>query len=272
MGLDAGVMCTCLRDGATTPPPFPRDWICVDDEGYLTLVDAQHTPEREDRLLQWAETCCPHPEMWLALERISNWAGVRDFKAALALLGAERFPVLLRELPGGNGGMLAPAVAAQALDELARFEAAGAIGSNAVLVETATGEPVIVQFLSGEGLFLFGEGRSAGLDAQGLFLIDAETGAIIFRCRQLHQSGPEGGPITDAEAHVRWRDLETGQVCDTAPAIAAPDAGPGGAHRFPATLQVETRPRMPADFGYILRPLATVFAASVQTGNPVMWF
>ena len=44
MGVDATVMCNCFREGRTTDPPVPREWLVLDAEGYLSLrPSASHT-------------------------------------------------------------------------------------------------------------------------------------------------------------------------------------------------------------------------------------
>ena len=130
MGLDASVMCPCFARGLTTEPPVPRDWLEVDEEGYLNVK-----PECEDgkawaKVYGWKQTCCEHPEMCYAWEPIANWGGYRLFQEALGRVGWERFPVLRAELPNTNDGKTEADRSALALAELGAFRAAGAIGSN----------------------------------------------------------------------------------------------------------------------------------------------
>jgi hypothetical protein len=40
---------------------------------------------------------------------------------------------------------------------------------------------------------------------------------------------------------------------------------------YPSSLAVERRKRAASEFDYILRPLRSVFQASLDTGNPVQW-
>jgi hypothetical protein len=40
---------------------------------------------------------------------------------------------------------------------------------------------------------------------------------------------------------------------------------------YPSSFQVEIRELLPISFDYIIQPLSRVFAASVETGNPVRW-
>src|SRR4051794_28231436 len=104
MGLDASVMCNCFRLGLTTEPPVARDWLQIDEEGYLGLKPENDSDEAYYRFHGWEQTCCEHPGMRFARESIANWAGFRLFQQALDHVGWDRFPVLRQELPEANGG------------------------------------------------------------------------------------------------------------------------------------------------------------------------
>jgi len=138
MGLDATVMCNCYRDGLTSKPPVPRDWLEFDSEGHLNLEY-----DSDDHFLKfwrWMETCCTHPEMDAASERIANWSGYRLFQEALGKVGWDQFPVLGRELPRANGGKTDSSAAEAALGELMLFRREGDVGKAVSLFDTATGE------------------------------------------------------------------------------------------------------------------------------------
>ena len=53
---------------------FPKEWIRYDGEHYFLDV-----PEKEDesywieQFYLWMESCCEHPDMEAASERIYNW-------------------------------------------------------------------------------------------------------------------------------------------------------------------------------------------------------
>ena len=57
------------------------------------------------------EGACVHELMCIACERISNWAGLREFPHALRCVGESRCATLLREIPDLNGGMTKPLAA-----------------------------------------------------------------------------------------------------------------------------------------------------------------
>ncbi len=78
-----------------------------------------------------------------------------------------------------------------------------------------------------------------------------------------------------------WENLDTGEVYQSGIAIHGKQIPwedgswqkPDGTVRFeyPCEFHVEERPRLVTDFDYIVRALRNVFAASVETGNPVRW-
>lgn len=148
MGLDASVMCNCFRLGRTSEPPVPREWLYIDEDGYFGLRPEHDSDDLFYKVYEWEQTCCQHPEMRYAWERISNWPGYRLFQQALGRVGRERFPVLAHELPQANGGQTAAPMAALALRGLDEFRMADDVGTNVCLVDTATGE-VIQRWIAG---------------------------------------------------------------------------------------------------------------------------
>src|SRR5260370_16920346 len=139
MGLDATVSCNCFKQGRTTPPPIPQDWLYLDDEGYWSCRPGHEAEHSWPELYRWKQKCCEHEGMNYASERISNWAGYRLFQEALEKVGWENFPTLQRELPNANGGRMFPESAKQALLELDRFRQFREIVMNALLIDTRTG-------------------------------------------------------------------------------------------------------------------------------------
>ncbi|QDT52237.1 hypothetical protein Pan44_02460 [Caulifigura coniformis] len=68
MGLDATVMCTCLRDGTITEPPFPREWLTVDDEENVCLKGEHDSDANWRAFDRWMLSCCRHEGMNLACQ------------------------------------------------------------------------------------------------------------------------------------------------------------------------------------------------------------
>ncbi|WP_435018041.1 hypothetical protein TA3x_005680 [Tundrisphaera sp. TA3] len=283
MGLDAHVMCDCFRKGKTTPPPFPREWLEVDEEGYFNLAQEHDSAEGWAKLMEWQHSCCDHEDMDFACEFIANWFGLRLFQDALGDVGWDRFPILQEQLPEANGGLTPPGASGRALRELEEFESVGEIGTKTVLVDTATGEAFHQHNPAYGGVFILqgSLGVNVGIGEFEFFAVDARTGEELFRATRVEQARRGGSPIEGDADDVVWKDLDTGEVYASGIAISGKaipwDDGkwqrPDGRVRFgyPARFHVERRPRLTSEFESIVRALRVVFSASVATGNPVRW-
>jgi hypothetical protein len=73
------------------------------------------------RYVSWSRSCCHHPLMAYASERVGAWADCEAFREVLARVGWSCLPTLTRELPESNEGQTAPPDAEAALRELAVF-------------------------------------------------------------------------------------------------------------------------------------------------------
>jgi hypothetical protein len=283
MGLDATVMCNCFRDGKTTPPPFPREWLEVDDEAYINLKKEHDSDDNWAKQYEWEQSCCEHEGMDFACERISNWTGYRQFQEALGEVGWQHFPVLKEQLPNANGGLTPSTASAKALEELNFFAAAGEIGVKTVLVDTASGEGLYEYVAAYGGVFILSGSRgvNAGLSEFEFFAVDATSGEDLFRATRFRQFKKSGEKVSGDCDGLVWENLDTGDVYESGIAISGKQIPwedgswqkPDGKCRFeyPSEFHVEQRPRLVADFDYIVKALRTVFDASVQTGNPVRW-
>ena len=195
------------------------------------------------------------------------------------------FPVLQRNLPNVNGGLMSAADAFVARQELERFRNLESVGSNAFLVNTKTGETVFEHVSGYEGIFYLG-GRSGvdiGIGQFEFFVRDRAAGADVFRATRIRQTllEPEQVDWNGEIGQVEFLDLDTGMrfVCSAAIAgreIPWPDGrmkDDDGKSRFdyPTDFHVEIRNVVPGDFSYILEPLEEVFRAAVETENPVRW-
>jgi hypothetical protein len=284
MGLDATVSCNCFKEGRTTQPPIPPDWLYLDDEGYWSCRPEHEAEYSWPEFYRWKQTCCEHEGMNYARERISNWAGYRLFQEALEKIGWDNFPILRSELPSVNGGMMFPEAARQALLELDLFRRAGEIGRNAALIDTRTGFLIFEHVAAYEGVFVYG-GRSpmeAGVGERAFFIRERASGNILFRATRIGQKLLD--PVHEGQAYegrVEFRDLDTMQtlVCPiVVPGCPKPWAdgriqNDRGEVRFNPSdgFHVELRMLDPTHFDYAVNPLARVFEASVATGNPVRW-
>jgi len=269
MGLDAVVYCNCFREGVTEPPPEAiRPYIVTEEEGYPDL-DFPMEDKRFDEYLamfdEWLGSCCPHPNLWYADERITDWEGYTRFLQLLEKIGWGRFPALYEALPSDNEGRTDAALASRALKELQDVHQEADLGTGVHLTDKETGEMLYlhntdaVSFLGWNA-----QDRTViGLDEEGFFVgklaeRDLKVEEILFRsvCFEQKRKSEEGA--------VLFQDLSSGtHILSTLPIRDG--------ERLPRLLQVEKRNISGKDFDHILQPLINVFQASVETGNPVVW-
>jgi len=109
------------------------------------------------------------------------------------------------------------------------------------------------------GVFMLGPDFRAGVDPDGFFVVDtADPPVTLFRAVRFGQRPLPGDRV----------ELTAG---GTRTVLAMRPVGEHG-EPPPERLAVRTRSRSGNDFAYIVEPLRRLCAASVATGNPVMWF
>jgi hypothetical protein len=283
MGLDATVMCNCFQSGKTTPPPFSREWLEIDAEGYLNLKNEHDSDDNWGKKYEWEQSCCEHEGMDFACERISNWTGYRQFQEALGEVGWQYFPVLKEQLPSANGGLTPSEASKEALKELDFFATVGEIGIKTVLVDTASGDGLYEYVAAYDGVFILSASRqvNVGLSEFEFFAVDATSGEDRFRATHFRQFTKNGKEIPADGEGVTWQNFDTGDVYESGIAIKGKQIPweDGSWQKldgkcrfeFPSEFHVEQRRRLVADFDDIVKAFRIVFAASVQTGNPVRW-
>jgi hypothetical protein len=97
----------------------PREWLDVDDSGYLYVGADCATEEDRNKVEEWKEAACQHPGMCLAAEHISSYRGVRAFIRVVEGLGGDDYRALLVLLDGRTDDR--PGDDAAALAELQRL-------------------------------------------------------------------------------------------------------------------------------------------------------
>lgn len=268
MGLDAFVPCRCWRDGRlSTPPPVDPSLIGVEEDvGLVTLtVPYEGNEDLHRRVDDWrADTACPHEEMELVSERISNWWGVGWFRRAVEEAGEGRFPVLASRLPYANGGFLEPEEAAAMLSELRELSEGTQLGTRTLLVAEGSDRPILQYPGSGRSVFGFGV-RSRfrmGMDAGGFFVEDTETEPPVESFRSSRFAQEDAG-----EGEVRFTALDHhGHLTLPWPYLL------GGSRRPPPeVLRVRTAALTAEDVRYIVGPLVTVCQAAADTDSRVHW-
>lgn len=326
MGLDAVVRCRCWEDNKVSSPPPYAEHVAVDDEDCLRLdLPWEDHAEAHDTFDRWMESCCPHPEMQFARERVSNWGGVRQFQDQLKELGIDQFPTLRDVLPAVNGGLVPSDRSRTALAELDDF-AVRRFGSKIVLFDVETGESLHEYIAAYGGCFAFSPGNwEGGVDPLGFFvrgpkgfrawlakrsyrpgapkrkvistnsdgwIVTGESRDLGSRVRSWLTTFVEAGNKHEwfrsssflqedtGEKRIRLTDEISGRrfvspigACKLVPWPDGRSQNDQGRVNsvYPPRVAVESRIREAGEFDYILRPLASVFRASVETGNPVQW-
>lgn len=279
MGVGATVRCTCLEQGII--PDDLRPYVRVDDEGYLTFALPHEGNETlAERYYAWYQSGCPHEEKDYASEDIGSWSAYRTFQHALDVVGAERFPTLLRELPDANGGSTAPDAARQMLAELHDFCSVSSLGTCIVLIDDETGDEIAQAVDAYDGVFVIGpNGVRIGIHEDGLFVghdveEDGESYiAIDFMARRIAQTVVHEDGNAGNKASVTYRDLDAGNEYTCASAVhvlAGLDRGKPET-RYPQRMHVRSRARTPDEFEAVTRGLKAICAASIETGNPIRW-
>ncbi|MFI7074889.1 hypothetical protein [Micromonospora sediminicola] len=257
MGLDAYVYCRCWQDGLAAPCPVGP--VGYDDDGYLDLLLPWEGNESAHDVFQgWLARACPHELMEQADERVSNWPGVRLFQQAVRSAGTTRFPLLAAALPNNNGGRLPADQVGALLLELDAFRQTR-LADEVELVDEATGRGVMTYVEAYRGVLVLGPGLRAGVDPDGFFVLDtsADPPVTRFRATRFTQRPLPGGEVEFVVGTTRTR-------------VAMSPVGEHG-QPPPELLAVRTRPRCADDYAYIVEPLRRLCAASLATGNPVMW-
>lgn len=259
MGLDAFVPCRCWEEGRCKPAPEGFEIFRDPETGALDAINDRDPRLDREALVDWRYSSCEHDEGEYASERISNWGGVTAFRDELERL-ADRFPVLLAEIPRVNGGTTSPDAARAALLELDTFERSE-LGTFVRLHAVCNGELIAERIDSHGGVFVL-DGRSGydiGLDERALFIRSRATQEVVFRSKRLTQT-----PIGE---ETRFTDLESGRSVQ----LACGRLGGQFQYPPPEELEVVTGRQLPSDFDFTTKALRRIFEASVEIRSPVIW-
>lgn len=303
MGLDAHVACNCYRDGLASEPPVPRAQITIDEYGDVLPVDDFHNwPAFDD----WLETACPHERMQAAGEWIGNMSGVswlRSMAEALPRARFARLAEILSHLSGMMDSHLPVADAQRALPELDALLEQDLVGSTRIVCgdETVINNDVDrghIDYHEFKVLSPYSGYPSPWPDLVELglhgyeFVVRARGKGRreLLRARLLRQEWDQSGADYDADSRgtpaslVTFTNIENGDSIRVrsfglAGKIRLPDEmtpnrnvdSDGSLRHYPTTLFVSERKRMIAEYWWTLSKLRSLFAASIATGNPVVW-
>ena len=259
MGLDAFVPCRCWEEGRCKPAPEGFEIFRDPETGALDALNCRDPRLDREALDAWRYSSCEHDEGEYASERISNWGGVTAFRDELSRL-ADRFPVLLAEIPSVNGGTTSPEAARAALLELDIFERSE-LGTFVRLHAVSNGELIADRIDSHGGVFVLGggSGYDIGLDDCALFIRSRATQEVVFRSKGLTQ--------TPMDEKTRFTDVDSGRSVQ----IACSMLGGQFQHPPPQELEVVTGRQLPSDFDFISGALRRIFRVSVELRSPVIW-
>ena len=188
MGLDASVRCRCWEDGLCSPPPSLAVRLRYDPE---TAKVSQVMPEglsleevmtfHLEYELWMMEHACVHEDMRIASERISNWAGLREFQHALHIMGEDACANLQRQIPDFNGGLTGPADAQRCLVELEYFCSTTSFGETVELIAGDMGEVLHSRVAPYAGWLSTNSatGISCRLTADGTFQIESGPAGLM---------------------------------------------------------------------------------------------
>ena len=286
MALEGSVRCRCWESNQTTDPPVK---VFLDPEGDdIFPIRDDKRPDSYGKVLVWLEECCAHPGMNFVYVHMPSFTALSEFAQALDEVAPDRFPALKDAIPGWNGGLVAPEIAARGLVELAEFEKQPPFGDRWSIVDSQTGS-VVYKHLNLENPMLLGGvtlqparflrrqvDARFGLD-DGRFVVVRETSRRkeeVFAASTFRQ-------MIDDAGFVQFTDLEDGTTfrCESDPDQRVPpwkkrvtDNESGKtATMTPTDMHVERRQICPGDFPYTIKSYRELFHASVETGNPVRW-
>ena len=276
MGYSASVMCNCYKEGKTSEPPY-KDFMKIDEEGmYLDLEalykqDKAEYNKRHDAFDEWKRTACPHEDMELVYERLANISGMMAFKTVIREFGGKiRFPVLTQYLPVGNVGILPADFAGKALLELQDLEQKENGEDKVILKIKGTGEKKQATNVNHPTLFIWTAYNKLnyGLDDDGFFIIEneihseEERSTLVFRSKDFKQ-------IFKSKDAYCFKDNQTNlQFIGTAKLYPAGKEEPTEDVDFQV---VKKKIPLAIEYSYIIEPLKKLLAASLETGNHVMW-
>ncbi len=190
----------------------------------------------------------------------------RKFKLALEYTGWNFFPQLQVELPEKNGGSTSALAVRKCIDELEVFRQIAKFKAM-YLIDSENGEEAYTYIAPFKGVWIMDTANhwDYGLDANGFFVYSQPKNADLFRSTRFEQRVRN----INGQHEVEYFDAQTEQRFITSVELSV-DISSTNSY-IPKLLHVEKREVGAEYFDYILKPLITIFEASIETGNPVYW-
>ncbi|HCU48313.1 MAG TPA: hypothetical protein DGG94_00510 [Micromonosporaceae bacterium] len=267
-----------MEQGVAAEPPCP----VVFDQRWVYPAMGFERYKHEVRA--WSKTACPHPGFALADEPLRR---VSLLEAIDSHGGADAFPVLTSSLPAPDEGAFTSETSALCLRELDRL--AGmmrAESTMAVLIDVDSGDALRVNESADTLISLprFPPGNPRVITFDERHRMSSTEG--------LNPRATTTWMTADAVVHVR--SAATGEVCFSSQEFTQAPAGDEwifragpdrsvrhsspitfwamGVERWPVHMRAEIRPLDIDVFLPGVAELRALFAASVLTGNSVIWY
>lgn len=274
MSYCAFVPCSCYHEGKTSTPPYPEyveeenGRLFLDIPNELFEKDWEKAIQMEEEFDQWKKNACPHEDMELAFEQLTNIMGMNEFRSALEKYGGKKkFPVLLEYLPKENSGILPANLASKALNEINEFEKNKKFEKRILLIDETSGKLVALTRSDTYVFFGFAEKFIYGLDKKGFFILERvpengdETLYVVFRSKKFYQQYHDEDKYLFVDQGRNYRFVgPMGLVFENEEIEKT----------YHFVIKKE-KVKVSEFYTYITRPLKRILEISITSGNPVHW-
>lgn len=275
MGFNAFVICRCYQDGKTEEPPG-KEYVKFDSDGlYIDVpnnIDKEQRWELEDKFDKWRSSACPHKEMELCCEHLSNNQGMYDF--INMLIEKKGYPILSECLPRVNGGMMLPEQAKDCRDELERLESMDLSQIKIQLHEVFTPKLLMDVDKDHNRTFILTayNKRNCVLSEDGFIITENKTKSdgetlryIVFQSKHFTVQKVRKF-FFNKKPLFRYTDIDTGKRYECDINLDSENLSPS--KEFVVS---ETALKIIDEYSYIIEPLRKLIRASLDTGNPIHW-
>ncbi|MDU1891283.1 MAG: hypothetical protein E6767_11385 [Dysgonomonas sp.] len=268
MGYDAYVSCNCYKEGKATEFPY-KEYLEIDEEGVLLSDTASDDIYSEFN--KWKKTACSHPNMELVDERLANAWGMAEFRLLIEKMGGKStLPILTEHLPVCNGGTLPVEYAVQALAEIENICSVEDKEAHLVLKDmdgnliASTNDLVNFSVFgwTGRGRFQYGlyNKMFTIIEKSKSDILRREKTEIVFNSDHFYQ-------YRLSENEYKFVDINSKATFICSMGL--------GSDKNIETLEcrvTEESYYISDNYKYILDTLKRLLLASIETGNPIVWY
>lgn len=269
MGFDAKVKCNCYRDNKLSSPPPYAEFVKEDDWGLELDLDYRSNKKAFQEFEAWLDSNpCEHEGFDMYYARLGNLSGMSAILTMLSEIGGdERYP-MLHEYMGVHDNEIPASDAPKLLAEVNRFKTERSTEAKVCLVNTTQNEFIHEVNINAVINMIYTEFYTATLSENGfsitqkLFdgIIMTEETETVFSSKAFTQTKTENGFLLT--------DLATNNTFEWHMNISYQ------AHDLnELTFEVTTRKTTVAEeYAYLMEVLTNLANASMETGNPIMFF